>query len=165
MTSSPSRSGLSTIGAVLSAIASSACCWLPLMLMSLGLSAGGLSAWFERYRLVFLILASVLLAIGFYSAYFSARTCDSSCGCNKKTSRTRLISKVMLWFSAIVVVAFSAFPKYVGAIIAHDETAIPVAGDTQTVSLSIEGMTCEACSVHLERSLAEIPGVLRASVS
>lgn len=165
MSAAPTRGALSTVGAVLSAIASSACCWLPLLLMGFGLSAGGLSAWFERYRLVFLILASVLLALGFYSAYFSARTCDSSCGCEKTTSRTQRFSRVMLWLSAIVVVAFAAFPKYVGAIIARDETAIPVAGDAQSISLTIGGMTCEACSVHLQQSLADVPGVSQARVS
>ena len=34
-----------------------------------------------------------------------------------------------------------------------------------TYSLSIEGMTCEACAAHVKRSLTEVPGVAEAQVS
>ena len=34
-------------GSVVSALAASACCWIPLLLIALGISAGGLSAWFD----------------------------------------------------------------------------------------------------------------------
>jgi len=38
------------------------------------------------------------------------------------------------------------------------------AGPTQTVTLRIEGMTCEACAVHVESELVAVPGVRRATV-
>lgn len=160
-----SKAGLGAIGSVLSAIASSACCWLPLLLMGFGLSAGGLSAWFERYRLAFLIVASALLAFGFYSVYFAARKRDSSCGCETSTSRAQRFSKVMLWVSAIVVIAFASFPRYAGALLSRGDSSKFVAIDADLISVSIEGMTCEACSVHLEDSLSRVPGVLDARVS
>ena len=78
---SGTRSIASAGGAIVAAIASSACCWLPLLLMTFGLSVGSVSAWFEQYRLIFLIVAGVLLSLGFYSAYFAGRRCDPACGC------------------------------------------------------------------------------------
>ena len=42
------------IGSVASALAASACCWLPLVLVAFGASTAGLSAAFERVRPWFL---------------------------------------------------------------------------------------------------------------
>jgi len=150
---------------MLSAVASSACCWLPLTLMGFGLSAGGLSAWFERYRLLFLIGAGSLLALGFYSAYFAGRRCGSACACDARTSRTQRFSRGMLWVSAFIVVAFAAFPKYAGAILSTGASPMIAVTGEGTLDIAIEGMTCEVCAVGLRGSLAELPGVRGAHVS
>lgn len=163
MSGASSRSLASAGGAIVSAIASSACCWLPLLLMGFGLSAGGVSAWFEEYRLVFLVAAGGLLAVGFYSAYFAGRRCDSACGCDHSASRIQRISRTMLWISAVLVIGFAAFPKYVGAFIG-DNGASTVAAGSDTVEFRIEGMTCEACAIHLQESLSKVPGVIGAQV-
>lgn len=158
-----SKSLASAGGAIVSAIASSACCWLPLLLMGFGLSAGGVSAWFEQYRLIFLGGAGILLAIGFYSAYFAGRRCDSACGCGHRAARMQRVSRTMLWISAAIVIGFAAFPKYVGAFIGDNGASVVAAG-SDTVEFRIEGMTCEACAVHLQESLSKVQGVIGAQV-
>jgi len=161
---SGTRSIASASGAVVAAIASSACCWLPLLLMAFGLSVGSVSAWFEQYRLIFLIVAGVLLLLGFYSAYSAGRRCDPACGCDRRASRMQQFSRTMLWISAVFVIGFAAFPRYVGAFIGDNgASVVTVGGDT--VEFRIEGMTCEACAVHLEDSLSGVPGVSGAQVS
>lgn len=132
--------------------------------MGFGLSAGGVSAWFEQYRLIFLIVAGALLSLGFYAAYFAGRRCDPACGCDQRTSRTQRASRIMLWVSAAFVIGFAAFPKYVGAFIGDHDAPIAAAG-SDTAEYQIEGMTCEACAVHLRESLSEVPGVNGARVS
>lgn len=164
MSGASSKSLASAGGAIVSAIASSACCWLPLLLMGFGLSAGGVSAWFEEYRLVFLVAAGSLLAVGFYSAYFAGRRCDSACGCDRSASRVQRVSRTMLWISAVLVIGFAAFPKYVGAFIG-DNGASTVAAVGDSVEVRIDGMTCEACAIHLQESLSSVPGVVDARVS
>ena len=62
--------GTAATGSVLAAMASSACCWLPLVLMGVGLSAAGVGTFFERYRPYFLVVAVVLLGVWFYFNYF-----------------------------------------------------------------------------------------------
>ena len=37
--------------------------------------------------------------------------------------------------------------------------------DKQTLQLDIEGMTCDHCSVTIQRALSHVPGVERAEVS
>ena len=153
-------------GSVLSALASSACCWIPLSLIALGVSAGGVSAWFEQYRWLFLTLTTILLSTGFYFAYFRTPRCAPGSSCAKPNRTVRRFNRVALWVAAIVVFATAAFPRYVGALLPKSPPgqASPTA-DLTTVSLAIEGMTCEGCAVHLRIALADVAGVLDASVS
>lgn len=55
------------IGALVSAIIASACCWLPLLLIALGVSGGALASIFETWRPVLLPTTFVLLGLAFIS--------------------------------------------------------------------------------------------------
>ena len=59
------------------------------------------------------------------------------------------------------------FPVYAGNILRTIGSTPPTAQveATQVLFFTVEGMTCEACAVHLEQSLANIPGVVDSSVS
>ena len=163
------RSGLAAAGGSLAAaIASSACCWLPLLLIAFGTSAGGVSAWFEQYRLYFLIGAGVLLAIGFYLVYRPAPACEPGSVCATPKPGLRRFNQITLWVAAVLVIGFAAFPKYIGALmdIVNDEPAVVLTSeDAQAVEQSslftfdIKGMTCAACAVTLKTELSRLPGV------
>jgi hypothetical protein len=69
-----SRSGgravrLAGLGALLTAIVASACCWLPLVLVGLGVSAAGMGTLFERYRPLLLGVTFALLALAWLLNY------------------------------------------------------------------------------------------------
>ena len=165
-TASLARTGpLAAIGALLSAVASSACCWLPLLLLAFGASATGLSAWFERYRSPFLIVAGLMLAFSFYAVYFRVRQCEPGSACATTNPASRRVTKSMLWLSTVFVVAFAAFPKYIGVLLPDAQPAAGVAASSQTVVYEVEGMTCEACAVTLQKTLREVDGVIDATVS
>ena len=69
------RSGFgSSVAAFGSAVLASACCWLPLLLVGLGLSLslGGLVDALHTVRPYLLIVAGVCFAVGFYMVYFKA---------------------------------------------------------------------------------------------
>jgi copper chaperone CopZ len=63
---------LATLGAVVTAVMGSACCWLPLLLIAFGFSAAGVGAFFEQYRFYFLTATFVLLAVAWYFTYRAA---------------------------------------------------------------------------------------------
>ena len=153
-------------GSVISAIAASACCWLPLLLIAFGASAGGVSAWFEQYRPIFLGIAVVLLALGFYLVYRPAQKCEPGSSCEVPRPKLRRFNQAMIWLAAVFVLAFAAFPKYVDRFIAADEAPAMVDPNTlgETVIFEIEGMTCEACAVGLRHQLSQTPGVASAIV-
>lgn len=154
-------------GSVMSALAASACCWIPLLFIALGVSAGGAAAWFEQYRWLFLGLTAILLGSGFYSVYFTKSRCAAGSACAAPNRRLLRFNRVTLWMATVVVIATAAFPKYVGYLIPKRPTAQvagPV-GEWKTVSLGIDGMTCQACAVSVRNALVGVPGVLGASVS
>jgi copper chaperone CopZ len=63
---------LATLGAVFTALLGTACCWLPLLLITFGFSAVGIGSFFEQYRPYFLTATFTLLAVAWYFTYRSA---------------------------------------------------------------------------------------------
>ena len=163
---SPSCSGLAqperppsvwfAAGSVASAAVASACCWLPLLLLAFGFSAVGISATFETLRPWFLGATALLLGVGFYFTYRKESCCDP---------RSRRSSRAMLWVATIIVLAVALFPTYAEVFNRNATDAAVVSPGDSTLTLKIEGMTCEACAIHLQRALADVPGVKAASVS
>lgn len=71
-----------------------------------------------------------------------------------------------------MVVAFALSPYYVGyiaAAVAHQKQQAPIAsvqsGLLETVTIEVEGMTCESCEVPIKAALDKTPGVRSAEVS
>lgn len=161
---------MSALGAAAAAIASSACCWLPLTMLAFGASAAGASAFFERWRPYFAAAAIALLGIGFYLAYFRAGACGDDGCCNARARRRMRLTRVALWVSAIVVAAFVSFPKYAGGLIdamssnADAGDALTDAATAPALRFDVQGMTCEACAVTLRADLSQIDGVESAEV-
>jgi len=175
---------LAQIGALASAIVASACCWLPLLLIAVGVSGGALSATFEAWRPVLLPVTFALLGLAFYFTYRKPRATtqpaggDACCAvpateskgepccppARGRVSTLKKLNKVMLWVVTAFVLAFAFFPNYVGYLLGGGDT-LAVRSDLDKVVVNIEGMTCEACAAGLQAKLAKIPGVSNASVS
>jgi copper chaperone CopZ len=151
-------------GSVVSAVVASACCWLPLLLLAFGTSAAGASAAFERVRPLFLVVAAVLLSVGFYLTYFRTRACAPGSECPLPNPKLRRFNQVMLWMATVVVVAFAFFPNYVGLLLRNTDRAAIEDGRWQSETLIVQGMTCEACATEIQHELAKVPGVKQASV-
>jgi len=157
-------------GAVVAAIAASACCVVPAILALVGISGVGAAAVLAPYRPLLLGATAALLGLGFYLAYRKPRTAaaesgaEDACGC--PAPRTRRSGKWMLWLAAVGVVFFAAYPYIAAATAATEkrgDTAETVA--SQTAVLHVDGMTCESCVAHIIDKLTAVPGVVNASVA
>jgi len=156
-------------GSVVAAVLSSACCWLPLLLLAFGASAAGVSAFFERWRPAFLVVAIGLLGAGFYLVYFRRAACvDGSCAAAPRSRR--VFSQTMLWFAAVLVGAFALFPRYAGTVArtfygtrSANTPAAVVTGATLH-RFTVEGMSCEACATTLQADLERLDAVASARV-
>ncbi|MBI3466986.1 MAG: cation transporter [Planctomycetes bacterium] len=183
-----------TLGAVFTAVIGSACCWLPLLLIAFGFSAAGAGSFFGEYRPFFVSATFVLLSLAWYLTYRPAidrawirlrgktlqPTAEACCAgqpspgashscCAPAASRRRWFAmrrfnQVMLWIATAVVIAFTLFPSYAGFLLGDAKSQQAAETTAATVSLKIEGMTCEACAAHLQATLSDVPGVQSASV-
>jgi len=99
---------IASLAALGSVILASSCC-LPLLPFLFAAGTAGTSAFFVKLR-PFLLAASVLLiAFGFYQRWRAKK-----CQC-----KPNLVSTILLWFSAIVVLVFILFPQAIANILAN----------------------------------------------
>jgi mercuric ion transport protein len=160
---------LATGGAVAAAAAASLCCVGPLVFVALGLGAFWASAAFETLRPYLLGAAVLLLAFGFYRAYF--RRADEACApgeaCAAKPAGRA--TRAALWVAALSVVAFALSPYSAGALTRRlSAKAIQPAATRPTAaraSFKVTGMTCAGCEETIKLALDETPGVRGSEVS
>ncbi len=153
-------------GSVIAAILSSACCWLPLVLIAFGASAAGVAGFFEAYRAYFIVAAVGLLGFGFYMVYFRKEQCEPGTACAAPNRKLVRFNKVMLWTATALVGAFVMFPNYVGLVFgspSQTSAAVDTAG-LASAEYRIDGMTCEGCADILNGALKKLQGVKNAEV-
>ena len=97
------RNGLLATGAVVGAILASACCVVPLLLVTLGISGawiGNLTA-LEPYKPYVAALTLGLIGLGFWRVYFQPKpACEDGSYCARPQSAR--ITKTALWIGAII---------------------------------------------------------------
>lgn len=163
-------------GAILAGVLASACCWLPPLLIALGVSGVAVSASLERHRPLFLTCTFALLGAAFYFNYRpkttpsdggeEGKSCCASAG--NKTANIRRFNRIMLWFVTAVALGFALFPNYAGLLLGGGNVASAgeqLPADAVAVSIAVEGMTCEACAGHIRIALEGLPRARSATVS
>lgn len=95
-------------GGFLAALGASACCVLPFALLTLGVGGAWMSnlTWLAPYEKVFMAVAVLLLAAGFWRVYRRPASCSAD-GCPPASNRP---AKVGLWMATVLVLAAIAFP-------------------------------------------------------
>lgn len=103
---------LLSIAGIAAAIGASACCIIPLILFSLGISGawiGNLTA-LEPYKPFFIGAAVIFLSIGFYKVYSKpkAEDCEEGSFCAKPDSDR--INKIALWSASFLIILAIFWP-------------------------------------------------------
>jgi hypothetical protein len=143
----------------------SSCCWLPVVLLAVGVSGAGIATALEAYRPIFIVVTFAFLAMAFYFTYRPrpafgvAGDCCASLGAESippdarslsaaptavvRKSRVNMmaLNKAMLWVVTVLAVVFLFFPQYVTGLIGVAKQEI-TADMTRSV-VTIDGMTCK----------------------
>ena len=154
-------------GSVLAAITASLCCIGPLVAVLLGASGFAAAAVFEKWRLVFLGVTFVLLALAWYLTYRKPKAaCEEGSTC--ATKPVAKWNKVVLWFATGVVLVMAAFPSLSSAILRGTQSNAPVLvtdANSAVLKVKIPSMDCAACALNIQSVLKKQTGVQQAQVS
>ena len=98
-------------GSLIAALAASACCFGPLVLVLLGLGGVGAALALEPYRPYILGVTVLLLGAAFYLTY---RRAPSNCGPGEvcTVTRTGRTVRILLWVITFLVLLIATFPYY-----------------------------------------------------
>lgn len=153
-------------GAMGAAVAASACCTIPLLLVSVGIGGAWVSSLvaLEPFRPYFIGLTVLLFGVALVQ---SNRNNDGpECDCEDEMSPTT--KNVLLSIGALLALALILSPKFLnmdnmeGAV---DATALDQSVEFKEVKLTVEGMTCETCPATVHKALSELEGVFEVLVT
>ena len=174
----PSNSGTNwSLGAGLgAAVAASACCTIPLALVSLGIGGawiGSLTA-LAPYRWIFVTLALGALAYAGYNEWRLSRRPDCDC----ETAFSSTTRRSLLGVGALAVLALVVSPWLLGvspssatqqaqaaATSSQQTEASATPASFQQVVLTVDGMTCAACPKTVKTALEGVEGVYSAEAT
>ena len=107
-----SSPGPSLLAGVLAALGATACCFGPLLLVTLGLGGAWVSSLraLEAYQPAFVILTLAFIGFAFYRLYIQSRQCapDEACALPAVVKRQRIV----FWLVVAIIAAMFAFPLY-----------------------------------------------------
>jgi hypothetical protein len=107
VTENSRKTALASLGAIGSILAATSCCW-PILPFLFAAGTAGSSVWLMRLRPYLLAASTLFVAFGFYQAW-RAKRCHS---------KPRLLSTLLLWFSAVVVLVSILFPEALANLLA-----------------------------------------------
>jgi hypothetical protein len=102
------RTIVASLAALGSVVLASSCC-LPLLPFLFAAGVAGSSAFFVKVRPFLLAASLLLIAFGFYQRW-RAKQCKS---------QPTLLSALLLWFSAFIVLVFILFPQVIANLVAN----------------------------------------------
>jgi hypothetical protein len=147
---------IAKIGTVVSAVVASSCCWLPVLLLAVGVSGAGIATALEAYRPLFMVVTFGFLGMAFYFTYRPRHATAGQADCcaaqpvdgpqaaaiiKRPRFNMMALNKIMLWAVTLLAVVFLFFPQFVTGLLGAGNDAI-TADMTQTV-IKVEGMTCK----------------------
>jgi len=144
---------------IFTAASASLCCITPVLAIAAGTSSLATSfSWLDPLRPYFIGATFLVLGITWYSVLKPQKKDD--CGCEPEK---KLFFKSKGFLSTITILSFLliAFPSYSKFFFQKSEQA-EVSQDqskNKKIELTVSGMTCSSCEVHIESEVKKLTGV------
>lgn len=148
------------------AIAASSCCIPPVIALIAGLGGSvSMLSWMDPYRPYLIGFAVIAIGYAWYNYLKLKNTDDCDCEIDEKPKWYQ--TKGFL-ISITIFAAFSiSFPYYAHIFYPDNkkEVVIVSESDIQTISFSVEGMTCASCEAHIKHVVNELEGIINVDAS
>jgi len=156
--------GLLGLG-LLTAVTASLCCITPVLALIAGTSGMASSfSWMEPFRPYLIGLTIVVLAFAWYQKLKPKKQAEIDCACEEDEKPSFLQSKLFLGLVTVFAAAMLAFPHYSAVFYPENKAKVQpqLANSVDNLTLNVKGMTCESCNLHVEHTLAQLPGYINA---
>jgi len=156
--------GAATTG-LLAAIAASSCCIPPVIAAVAGVGGASSSlSWMEPLRPYLIGLAVLAIGYAWYS-YLKPKKADH-CGCEIEKPKWYQSKGFLIGITVFAVVSIS-FPYYSHIFFTDNKKEVVLTDESEITNadFKIEGMTCDACQLHVESSVNELDGIVNVSSS
>lgn len=151
---------------ILTALASSLCCIMPVLAILAGTSGlASTFSWLEPARPYF--IGSTVLILGFAWYQKLKPQAKDDCGCPVPIKMPFMQSSTFLGIITIVSALLLSFPSYAHIFFLKPETQ-KVASSSATIQkteVQIEGMTCTGCEEHVKSEINKLDGITNLAVS
>ncbi len=150
---------------VVSALSSSLCCITPVLTIAAG--TGSLASslhWVESLRPYFISVSLVALGFAWLQSFTGTKEEDCKCESSKKKSflKSRIFLSVITIFSFLLII----FPSYSKFFLQNSiGQATQQKSKNKQIELTVTGMTCTSCELHIESAVKILPGVSFAKAS
>lgn len=107
------------LAGTLTAVGASACCVIPLILLTVGIGGSWLSSLsrLEPYRPLFIAATLLFLGFAFYRIYLTPRVCDPGSSCTQHTAIKRL--RLAFWITSALAFGLIALPWLIPLFYSH----------------------------------------------
>lgn len=158
----------SWIAGLFAAFTASLCCIIPLFTIIAGTgSAVSYLNWLEPYRPYIIGLTILLFAIAWYNMLRKKPLQQDDCGCENDTTNF-MSSKKFLLIVTVISGLLITFPYYSTLLYAGQNATTNINSTPkklQTVKFAIQGMSCAACTNHIDGGLSGIGGIAKSTTS
>jgi len=155
------------LGTVVSALLASSCCWLPPILIVMGVSGAGMMQTIEQYRPLLGVVTFSFLGAAFYMTYRPRggaveTCCEPAPAGTKRRFNMMAVNKVMLWGVTVMAVVFVFFPGVTAKLMGSG--AATITADMHQTEVAVIGMTCDGWALTAKTAINSVPGVLAVEV-
>jgi mercuric ion transport protein len=144
---------------ILTAASASLCCITPVLAIVAGTSSLATSfSWLDPLRPYFIGATFLVLGITWYGVLKSQKKDD--CGCEPE-KKSFFKSKSFVSTITILSLLLIAFPSYSKFFFQKSEPAVALQDQSKNkkIELTVNGMTCSSCEMHIESEVKKLPGV------
>jgi len=148
---------------LLTAVTASLCCITPVLALIAGTSGMASSfTWMEPFRPYLIGVTVLVLGFAWYQQLKPKKEPD--CDCDTEGTPKFIQSKLFLGLVTVFALAMLAFPYYAEVFYPENKAKVQpqLAKSVDNLTLQVKGMTCESCNLHVEHTLAQLPGYINA---
>ncbi|MBI2279820.1 MAG: mercuric transport protein MerTP [Bacteroidetes bacterium] len=150
---------------VVAALAASSCCIPPVIaaIAGVGGAAGALS-WMEPLRPYLIGLAVIAIGYAWYSHLKPKK--DDDCGCEIEKPNFYQTKSFLVGITLFSTLSIT-FPYYSGIFYPDNKQKVIISDNSniQKTTISIDGMTCDACQHHVNQVVNNLPGIVSVNSS